>query len=269
MTLQFKTDFLENLLREAPLALGIERSWECRILSRQVFESPVLDIGCGDGLFTSVLFADPVDLGVDLNSAEVKDARRRHAYTEVICCSAQSIPRPDQSFRTVFSNSVLEHILPLDEVLKEARRLLMPGGRFFVTVPSHQFERYSAGCRILNACGLRRPANAYGRFYNRFWKHYHFYTPEGWRAKFQAAGFEVMTMREYGPKSGCTLNDVLAFSAFPSVFTKALLGRWILFPALRRKMAPQFSRLFGSVEPSHVKDGGLLFFCLGIPPASK
>ena len=65
MTIRFKGNYLESYLRVAPAALAIERCFECEILSRQVFEPPVLDIGCGDGVFASVLFDEQVDLGID------------------------------------------------------------------------------------------------------------------------------------------------------------------------------------------------------------
>ena len=54
--MRFKDNFLLNYLKKAPVPLAVERSLECEILSRQEFVRPILDIGCGEGIFASVLF---------------------------------------------------------------------------------------------------------------------------------------------------------------------------------------------------------------------
>src|SRR2546428_6343193 len=117
------------------------RSLECRIYSGLVFERPILDIGCGDGVHAKVLFAEKIDTGIDPNERELERAAELGAYVELIACRGDAIPKPDWAYRTIFSNSVLEHIPDLRPVLKEAHRLLMPGGRFYFTVPSPNFER--------------------------------------------------------------------------------------------------------------------------------
>lgn len=46
---------LEGYLSQAPIALGLVRAVECAALARLRLENPLLDIGCGDGLFMQVL----------------------------------------------------------------------------------------------------------------------------------------------------------------------------------------------------------------------
>ena len=103
---KLNSDFLLRYLQFAPAALALERSIECEIHARNIWQSPVLDIGCGDGIFAKMLFADRVDTGIDLNPAEVECAKRLGAYLEVLTCSGDRIPKPDGSYRTVFSDSV-------------------------------------------------------------------------------------------------------------------------------------------------------------------
>ena len=253
------------------MALAIERWFECQILSRKVFESPILDLGCGDGIFASTLFAEPLDLGIDADPLEVGKAARRECYREVLACPGQAIPKPDGHYRTIFSNSVLEHIEDIEPVLQEARRLLHLEGRFYVTVPSYYFDRYSVGFRLLEGSGLGKLAERYRQFYDRFWKHYHYYRPQAWRELFERNGFHVVGHQEYCPRWNCSLDDLLVPLAFFSLVCKKLLGRWFLFPRLRRLWAPFLSRL---VEPwlvldPDLKDGGLLFFALARSPGKQ
>ena len=70
---------------------------------------------------------------------DIECARRRGSDKELIICPGHRIPKSDGSYRTIFSNSVLEHIPDLLPVLLgEANRLLAPGGRFYVTDPNRQ-----------------------------------------------------------------------------------------------------------------------------------
>ena len=59
--------FVSKYISKAPLALALERSFECHILSQNTYEHPILDLGCGDGIFASILFKDKIDVGIDPN----------------------------------------------------------------------------------------------------------------------------------------------------------------------------------------------------------
>lgn len=243
------------------MALAIERTQECNVLVGRRFERPILDMGCGDGVFASVLFREPIDTGVDADPRETGKAARLGAYTEVIACGGNEVPREQGKFRTVFSNSVLEHIEELPAVLKEVHRLLAAGGHFYVTVPTDQFERFSVLSRVLEWLGLKRLAIRYRAFFNRFWKHLNVSTVAGWQEVFERAGFRVLEARTYHPGPLSTLCDFLVPFAVLSLVSKKALGRWIVFPALRRV----FARLLGKVIASHVdqlgrRDGGVLVF---------
>jgi len=47
-------NYLKEYLKIAPTSLALVRAIECRLLSRIEFKHPLLDIGCGDGLFASL-----------------------------------------------------------------------------------------------------------------------------------------------------------------------------------------------------------------------
>ncbi len=249
---------------QSPLAMAVERLQECRIFSEQLLSRPALDLGCGDGLFIQALFVEPLDCGLDIDPKEIERAREKGAYHHLMQCSAHQIDLPDASFRTILSNSVLEHIPDLLPVLREARRLLAADGRFLVTVPTDQFERYSVVCRLLEALNLAAAAQAYRRWYNRFWAHYHTYSQSQWLALFREAGFEAEEVVTYGSPFLCTLCDALVPFALPSLLARKALGRWIAVPSLRRHYVPlllAFARLALRGSPPTDK-GGLIFFRL-------
>lgn len=263
--MRFKDDFFRRYLGEAPVPLAIERSLECAILSRQRFEAPVLDIGTGEGMFAYILFDEPIDVGIDPDARELERAKQYGMYRELINCGGASVPKPSGSFKTVFSNSVLEHIPDLEPVLREAHRLLAPDGRMYATVPTHLFDHYSLVYQALSALGFDGAAESFRRFFNSFWRHYHFHTPDGWRVLFERCGFRVVESRQYCPRSIGLLNDALAPLSIPSLVVKKLLNRWFLFPSLRAAVgAPLLARVFGGVvrtDPGE-SQGGIIFFRL-------
>ena len=87
--------FLLDYLTEAPASLAVERSLECDILSQQRFSPPILDLGCGDGLFASTVTEEIIDVGVDPNQRALKKAGQRGRYHELI----QSCGSPPSSCR--------------------------------------------------------------------------------------------------------------------------------------------------------------------------
>jgi SAM-dependent methyltransferase len=261
--LRFSSNFLRRYLDIAPAAMAMERAIECEVQARNSWPSPILDIGCGDGFFARILCEDKIDTGIDPQSSEIERARESGAYHELIVCYGDKIPRPDGSYNTIVSNSVLEHIPDLVPVLKEANRLLAPEGRFYITIPSDRLERATAVARVLSAVGLSSLAAYYGKFYNRFWRHYHAYDDAGWRKLFDQADLEVIEHFAYVPRDLSTCYDLLTVAALPGFVAKKAFDRWILLPWLRPLYAGAIERaLKACIRGLNSGDGTLLFYAL-------
>jgi len=252
---------LLRYMNEAPLALAFERALECRIYPHLPFERPILDLGCGDGLFAGTLFREKIETGVDPDERSIEEARNSGIYEEVIACAGDGVPKPDGCYRTVFSNSVLEHIVDLKPIFQEVLRLLAPGGRFYFTVPSSSFCRYSFLNRVLTLAGLEGAAAGYRRLYNAFWRHYHDYPREEWVRQIKEAGFGVSTSWNYGSKRIVTMNDILVPFGILAYISRRFTNRWILAPPLRRliirPLHPLAEKWLRRGEKS--EDGGLVF----------
>lgn len=262
--MKFKTNFLLNYLKEAPLSLAIERCFECEILSQQIFTHPVLDLGCGDGIFSYVLFDEPIDTGIDLNPKALERAKKYAMHKDLISCSAEQIPKTYESFETIFSNSTLEHIQNIENVLREVKRLLAKDGHFYVTVPTEFFERYSIFNVLLNKLGMTKLSLRYRNFYNAFWRHYHAYPIDQWREIFTQYGFKVNHFVNYCPKSIVMLEDLFTLTALPCLLVKKIFNRWFIFNNLRSMMVKIYVKFLRiDFRMNHtLKKGGLVFFDL-------
>lgn len=261
--MKFADNFLPRYLQIAPGALALERAIECEIHARNQWPGPILDIGCGDGIFASILCTELIDTGIDPDQSELDCARRTNAYRELIACFGNNIPMPDKSYATIISNSVLEHIPDLVPVLKEANRLLADDGRFHITIPSDRLELATAPARVLTALGMPSLATRYGRFYNRFWHHYHAYDDKTWRAMFAEAGFDVVAHHAYVPRDLSTFYDLLTVVALPGFVSKKLRNRWVPWPAARRVYSGLIAQTIRWLMPYLSRgEGCLLFYSL-------
>ena len=138
-----------------------------------------LDLGCGDGILTSVILGKtgPRDLvGVDLDPLETSLASRFSFYSAVHTCAADDIPEQDASFDFVISNSVLEHIPVVEPVIEEIHRLLRPGGRFLFTVPAGGFHRNLRG-----PTDRSQSRSDYLQEIDERLAHFHYRDPSEWR----------------------------------------------------------------------------------------
>lgn len=94
----------------------------------------VLDLGAGTGLAALAIkrrFRRAAVTAADIAAPMVQAARRHSHFWRPIRCveaDAQHLPFADASFDLVFSNLMLQWLLPPDAALAEMRRVLRPGG---------------------------------------------------------------------------------------------------------------------------------------------
>ncbi|CAL7963082.1 conserved hypothetical protein [Gammaproteobacteria bacterium] len=259
--MKFKNNFFKNYLKLAPLPLALERTLECEILSLKKMEHPILDLGCGDGIFAYVLFDEKIDIGVEPNAKELESARSFGVYDELIQCYGDNIPKPSGYFKTILSNSVLEHIPKLDAVLQEAHRLLSDDGVMYVTVPTIFFEQYTIIFQLLHKLHLRDLAKQYARFFNKFWRHYHCYDYNGWQEVVERNGFKIKNAQNYATKQICIFNDLCAPFSFFTFITKKTCNRWFVFKKLRMITSTLLYNLFSGLLKTdiNVSNTGLIF----------
>jgi SAM-dependent methyltransferase len=215
-----------------PLHRVLMRSIEARILSQVPFPRPLLDVGCGDGHFASVLFPGGADVGLDPGLLEASEARLRGVYRIVVGADSGAMPFPDAAFSSVLSNCVFEHIPDIERTVAEIGRVTRPGGVFACTVIGAHFSELLTDRRAWLRFGLSRIHAAYVAWFNRKSIHHHFDPPQIWRARFERAGFQVLRWRYYVSPEAARVFHRAHYVSLPHLLARKITGRWVPFPAL-------------------------------------
>jgi SAM-dependent methyltransferase len=129
----------------------------------------VLDIGCHEGEFFNYL-GDRIGHGVGLDP--LAPNRQMPRFRLLSQWFTQSLDFPDRSFDAITLLATLEHIPDKRSLPRECHRLLRPGGRVILTVPSPHVDILVAWLRVLHlADGMSieqhhdfRPAETFGLF---------------------------------------------------------------------------------------------------------
>lgn len=131
----------------------------------------LLDLGCGMVPFYG-MYKDHVTENVCIDWAHSLHA---NPHLDVVADLNQPFPLPDATFDTVLCSDVLEHIAEPAAFLREAARVLKPGGTLLLMVPffywiheqPHDYYRYTefALRRLLTQAGLAVDSiEAYGGY---------------------------------------------------------------------------------------------------------
>lgn len=173
-------------------SLAAWRAAELRALRELEFVPPILEIGCGNGLFAKLLL-DDIEVGIDLSCKEVRKCTGiASVYGSVLQMDARHLAFKACSFGTVFANCVLEHIPQLDRALAECHRVLRPGGKLIATVPIKGMERH-----------LLFPWPSYARWRRSKLRHVNLFEAAEWKGKLEAAGFRKVNVIPYLPAALC------------------------------------------------------------------
>jgi ubiquinone/menaquinone biosynthesis C-methylase UbiE len=114
----------------------------------------VVDIGCGDGKFTRALaglFGEVT--GIDVKERKLDEAREAAAAAGLTIDfrsgRGEAIPFADASLDVVVFSNSLHHMDDVDAALREAARVLTPGGLLYVMEPVPAGNYYEA-TRLVN-----------------------------------------------------------------------------------------------------------------------
>ena len=191
-------DYLDAFLKQywfaPPVALW--RSIEAKALATLDFPAPMLDFGCGDGMYTKAIFGKQDRIfGNDIAAPEMPAARNSGVYfSGVQFADGHALPYATGTFGSVYSNSVVEHIPDPQNVLPELSRVLHPGGLLILTVPSDKFRSLLHGVKIAPD---PQTAENYALSVDKLFAHHHYHTPDQWRALLDRVNMDLVEARYY------------------------------------------------------------------------
>lgn len=252
-------DFFGQYLDQRPAFFAPLRAVEARLMSRaRPTEAPALDLGCGDGFFSSLVAGSAFVAGIDPDFKALRSAPCLGVHRIRVAAEAGRLPFRTGHFATIMTNSVLEHIEDLDAALGEASRVLRPGGRVLITTPSHRFGDMLLGTTVLRRLGLIRLSRAYGAWFNGHSRHFHTDGHEVWIPRLAGHGLVVRQWHYYFPAEALHAFDLAHYASLDRLISFRLTGRWDAFqvPALRR-LLDRWLRRYDVVDA--VEDGAYLF----------
>jgi SAM-dependent methyltransferase len=252
-------DLLWLHLRELPYFRALLRSIEASFYQDLEFPGPVIDLGCGDGHFAQVVFDMPIDYGVDPDFRSLREASSRRAYRQLLQSDGAFLPLQAASIGSAFSNSVLEHIPHLDQVLLELGRVMRSGAPFVFTVPNPGYKTELSFPNWLERGGLKRAGSAYREWFMRMSRTWNMDYEDGWAERLKRAGFEIIeTYRYFSPQALSVLEWGHYFGA-PCLLPRKLFGRWIIVPTRwNLKLTDRLVRRY--YETPRCEDGTYSFY---------
>jgi methionine biosynthesis protein MetW len=153
--------------------------------------SVVLDVGCHSGIFGSALKVrkNCTVVGIDSDPAPLADAATvlDDAFAvniERTGWTGSVLERGHEGFDAIVFGDVLEHTRDPLEILREAQKLLKPGGRVIVSIPNVAYWR--------TRLALLRGNFDYTDTGTLDRTHLRFFTHRSARALVEAAGYEIL-----------------------------------------------------------------------------
>lgn len=243
---------MQALMQYMPLALAVRELMRMRGLADYgTLEMPMLDVGCGDGLFWEV-FAKELKggearhleglVGIDINRAELDLASVR---LSPVGGEVRSVDISDKAageelrgrFKTIIANCSLEHVPKLEHAIHNISSYLAPGGELFMILPTPSWTDTLSTKKFLARFSARLAGTFAGAF-DGFYQHHHLYPWYVWEHLLHGFGFDTeikglgsreanrITERWYPPAVASFLYKGL-FDHYPTRFTASFKQRYM------------------------------------------
>lgn len=163
----------------------------------------VVDLGCGDGTWLDVVGRRYRSaIGIDVDRSRFDANHPTPADWKFVEADLDAgLPVEDGVADAVRANQVIEHVREPGDFLREAYRVLRPGGLLVVATPNVRYVRHLARLVIL---GRGPKTSAHEPSPDRAWDdgHLHYFTPRDLRVVARSAGFESIRVSGLIARSG-------------------------------------------------------------------
>lgn len=221
--------YFRRYLQIGPLGLALWRAVEAKHLEKVDLKRPILDIGCGFGEFALAFADEPIDMGVDICAKDLYASSKTKKYKNLTLADARDLPFSDNSYMSIFSISTLEHIDNADKALKEAYRVLKPGGTLFLTLETDEVDGATFYRPFFKKIGFPLLSNLATNAYNSLFHRQSLLTKKEWVKKVVKAGFKIEKSQDIISAKITRLFDLLLITAWPSQLFRPLIGKRVVF----------------------------------------
>ena len=250
-------DIFVRYLKVAPLSLALFRTAEAARFQQLPLKRPVLDLGCGFGEFSGVFFKSKLEVGIDISIRDLIRAQKSNKYKKLVWVDAKEMPFPENTYNTVISVSVLEHISDVKPVLTEVCRVLKPQGLFVFTVNLESMSQHLFWPNVLKKIKLDHLADQYVDLFHRVFKHKTLLSKEQWRQLLTESGFEIIESETFMGRKIMRIFDLFLITAFSSEVVKRFIKkRWVLRPQFMYKY---LSKHYIKIIESDSGEGSVLY----------
>lgn len=262
------THYFLKYLQIAPFSLALWRAPEADAIYRAYsnlkkntqkhrqgileLKRPVLDVGCGFGEFAGVFFDTQIEMGVDISIDDLLKAKKSRKYKKLISADARHLPFANNTFATVISVSVFEHITSPQYSIREVMRVLKRGGLFIYTVPTSVLNEHLFYPRLFKFFGLKNLAKIYLNYYHQVFKHVNIFPPSRWKKMTTQAGFKLLHTEGTFTSTLVKAFDIFLLTALPSQLCRWLFGsRWVWgLPVKKILLTPLYKYLINHDIPT-------------------
>jgi ubiquinone/menaquinone biosynthesis C-methylase UbiE len=99
-------------------------------------KKPILDLGCGTGMFGEFLKAKKGITGIDISLEMLKQSSGARVQGDI-----ENLPFKSESFTTVVSFTALQNLEDAEKMLKEVKRVLKKDGTFVLTFLNKMMDK--------------------------------------------------------------------------------------------------------------------------------